>query len=293
MTANNCIRAISEDGGVVFCGVDSTQLVRDMERLHHTSAVTSAALGRLLTAAGMMGVMLKNDDNTVTLRVKGGGPAGIVLATANGKGEVKGYVDEPVVELPLRADGKLDVGGAIGRDGTLTVVKSLGMKEPYTGQISLVSGEIAEDITSYYAVSEQTPTVCGLGVLVDKDLSILSAGGFLLQLLPGATDEEITRLEQNIAGMQSVTQLLQEGKTPVDFMQIALAGFAPQILDEQTICYRCDCTQQHVEDMMLSLGKEQMKQLLEEEPTAEAVCHYCSKKYTVDIARLLGRLMAE
>lgn len=287
----NCIRAISENGGVIFCGVDSTEMVREMERLHHTSAVTSAALGRLLTAAGMMGVLLKSDDNTVTLRVKGGGPAGTVLATANGKGEVKGYVDEPVVELPPRADGKLDVGGAVGREGTLTVVKSLGMKEPYTGQIPLVSGEIAEDITSYYATSEQTPTVCGLGVLVEKDLSIASAGGFLLQLLPGATEEEITQLEQNIAGMQSVTQLLSEGKTPHDMMEIALAGFAPQVLDEQTICYHCGCTQQRVEHMMLSLGKGEMERLLSEEPTAEAVCQYCNKKYTVDIAGLLGQLL--
>lgn len=287
----NCIRAISENGGVIFCGANTTELVRKMERIHHTSAVTSAALGRLLTAAGMMGVLLKSGSNTVTLRVKGGGPAGTVLAVANGNGEVKGYVDEPVVELPLRADGKLDVGRAVGRDGTLTVMKSLGMKEPYTGQILLVSGEIAEDITAYYATSEQTPTVCGLGVLVEKDLSIVSAGGFLLQLLPGATEEEITMLEQNIAGMQSVTQLLSEGKTTYDMMEIALSGFAPQVLDEQTICYHCGCTQQGVEYMMLSLGKDEMERLLCEEPTAEAVCQYCNKKYTVDVAALLGQLL--
>ena len=202
------IRAISENGGVLFCAVDSTDIVREAERIHKTSAVTSAALGRLLTAASMMGVMLKSEKDSLTLRIKGGGPSGTVLAVSDGAGNVRGYVEQPVVELPPRADGKLDVGGAVGRDGTLSVVKDLGMKEPYVGQVPLVSGEIAEDITAYYAVSEQTPTVCALGVLVDRDLSILTAGGYLLQLLPGASDAEITHLEQNVAALPSVTELL-------------------------------------------------------------------------------------
>lgn len=203
------IRAISENGGVLFCAVDSTDIVREAERIHKTSAVTSAALGRLLTAASMMGVMLKSEKDSLTLRIKGGGPSGTVLAVSDGAGNVRGYVEQPVVELPPRADGKLDVGGAVGRDGTLSVVKDLGMKEPYVGQVPLVSGEIAEDITAYYAVSEQTPTVCALGVLVDRDLSILTAGGYLLQLLPGASDAEITHLEQNVAALPSVTELLR------------------------------------------------------------------------------------
>jgi len=200
------IRAISENGGVLFCAVDSTDIVREAERIHKTSAVTSAALGRLLTAASMMGVMLKSEKDSLTLRIKGGGPSGTVLAVSDGAGNVRGYVEQPVVELPPRADGKLDVGGAVGRDGTLSVLKDLGMKEPYVGQVPLVSGEIAEDITAYYAVSEQTPTVCALGVLVDRDLSILTAGGYLLQLLPGASDAEITHLEQNVAAPPSVTE---------------------------------------------------------------------------------------
>ena len=227
------IRAISENGGVLFCAVDSTDIVREAERIHKTSAVTSAALGRLLTAASMMGVMLKSEKDSLTLRIKGGGPSGTVLAVSDGAGNVRGYVEQPVVELPPRADGKLDVGGAVGRDGTLSVVKDLGMKEPYVGQVPLVSGEIAEDITAYYAVSEQTPTVCALGVLVDRDLSILTAGGYLLQLLPGASDAEITHLEQNVAALPSVTELLRSGASLEQIMEQALAGFAPNVLDEQ------------------------------------------------------------
>ena len=172
------LRGISKNGGVVFTALDSTDIARQMREYHDTSAVTSAALGRLLTAAGLMGAMLKQKQNSVTLRVDGGGPAGILLAVADGAGHVKGYVQEPFAEMPPRADGKLDVGGAVGRAGMLSVVKDLGMKEPYTGLTPLVSGEIAEDITQYYAVSEQIPTVCALGVLVDRDLSIVCAGGY-------------------------------------------------------------------------------------------------------------------
>ena len=241
------IRAISENGGVLFCAVDSTDIVREAERIHKTSAVTSAALGRLLTAASMMGVMLKSEKDSLTLRIKGGGPSGTVLAVSDGAGNVRGYVEQPVVELPPRADGKLDVGGAVGRDGTLSVVKDLGMKEPYVGQVPLVSGEIAEDITAYYAVSEQTPTVCALGVLVDRDLSIL---------------EQI--------------------------MEQALAGFAPNVLDEQQVRYQCDCSQARVERALLSLGRDELAEMAAEGKPVEVSCHFCDKKYYVDAGALLG-----
>lgn len=204
MSENNLLRGISDNGGVVFYGIDSTDIVREMERLHKTSAVTTAALGRLLTAAAMMGAMLKGSRDTVTLQINGGGPAGRLLAVADGAGHVKGYVQNPVVELPPRADGHLDVGAAVGTDGTLDVIRDLGLREPYIGQVPLVSGEIAEDVTRYFAVSEQTPSVCALGVLVNADLSVQCAGGFILQLLPGATEEEITRLEANIKAMPAV-----------------------------------------------------------------------------------------
>ena len=201
---HNMLRGISENGGIVFYGVDSTEIVREMERLHKTSAVTTAALGRLLTAASMMGIMLKSTQDSVTLQIKGGGPAGRLLAVSDGTGNVKGYVEHPVVELPPRADGHLNVGAAVGKDGTLDVIRDLGMREPYIGQVPLTSGEIAEDITTYFAISEQVPTVCALGVLVDKDLSVRCAGGFVVQLLPGATEEEIEHLEKNIKAMPSV-----------------------------------------------------------------------------------------
>lgn len=281
------IRAISENGGVLFCAVDSTEIVREAERIHKTSAVTSAALGRLLTAASMMGVMLKSEQDSLTLRVRGGGPAGAVLAVSDGAGNVRGYVEQPVVELASRADGKLDVGGAVGRDGTLSVVKDLGMKEPYVGQVPLVSGEIAEDITAYYAVSEQTPTVCALGVLVNKDLSILTAGGYLLQLLPGASDAEIAHLERNVAALPSVTELLCGGASLEQIMEQALAGFAPNVLDEQQVQYRCNCSQSRVERALLSLGRDELAEMAAEKKPVEVSCHFCDKKYSVDAGALL------
>ena len=263
----NLIRGLSENGGVVFCGVDSTELVRRAEQLHTTSATCSAALGRLLTGASLMGSMLKDDGDKVTLRVQGGGPAGVLIACTDGTGNVKGCIDNPLVELPPKADGHLDVGGAVGRSGVLTVIRDNRLqKEPTVGQVPLVSGEIAEDLTRYYATSEQIPTVCALGVLVDKDLSILCAGGYLLQLLPGATDAEIDTLEKNIAAMPSVTEMLRAGKTPKDMMELAMAGFAPQVLDERTVGYQCDCSEERTKGMLLSLGRRELVKMRDEDP---------------------------
>ncbi len=287
MSEKNCIRGISENGGIAFCGVDATQMVRDMEEIHKTSAVVSAALGRLLIGAGIMGAMLKHVDDSVTLRINGGGAAGTLLAVSNGRGETKGYATNNIVELPLKQNGKLDVGTAVGTDGVLTVVKDLGLKEPYVGKVPIVSGEIGDDITSYYAKSEQMPTVCGLGVLVSEDLSIKSAGGFLIQVLPGATEEEITMLENNIAELSSVTNLLQEGKTPTDIMHLALKGFSPEVLDEQLISYNCKCSYEKVEKIVLSLGQEEIKNMIKEKDDAEVVCHFCNKKYNVLLPELL------
>ena len=290
----NMIRGLSENGGVIFCGVDSTEIARASEQLHHTSATCSAALGRLLTAASMMGMMLKDKTDSLTLRVEGGGPAGTVIAVADGLGIVKGCLTHPLVELPPRADGHLDVGGAVGHSGVLTVLRdNEGMKEPTIGQIPLVSGEIAEDITQYYAVSEQIPTVCALGVLVDTDLTVKYAGGYLLQLLPGATEAEITRLEKNVAAMPSVTQLLAAGKTPEDMMHLVLDGFSPNILDEHTVAYRCDCSRARTEQMLLSLGEKELEKMRDEDPNCEAVCHFCNKKYTFDLNRLLEKKAAQ
>ena len=265
---HNMLRGISENGGIVFYGVDSTEIVREMERLHKTSAVTTAALGRLLTAASMMGIMLKSTRDSVTL-------------------QIKGYVEHPVVELPPRADGHLNVGAAVGKDGTLDVIRDLGMREPYIGQVPLTSGEIAEDITTYFAISEQVPTVCALGVLVDKDLSVRCAGGFVVQLLPGATEEEIEHLEKNIKAMPSVTTMLEEGKSVRDMLELALAGFAPDILDSYHVTYKCDCGLERVEKMIRSLGKKEVERMRDEDPVAEVNCQFCNKNYKVDLNELL------
>ena len=286
----NLIRGLSENGGVVFCGVDSTELVRRAEQLHTTSATCSAALGRLLTGASLMGSMLKDDGDKVTLRVQGGGPAGVLIACTDGTGNVKGCIDNPLVELPPKADGHLDVGGAVGRSGVLTVIRDNRLqKEPTVGQVPLVSGEIAEDLTSYYAYSEQIPTVCALGVLVDTDLTIACAGGYLIQLLPGATDAEITQLEQNIAAMPSVTELLRAGKTPEDMMELTLKGFNPNVLDEREVAYRCDCSHERTEEMLLSLGKKELEKLRDEDPHCEVVCHFCHAKYQFDLNKLVKK----
>lgn len=284
---HNMLRGISENGGIVFYGVDSTEIVREMERLHKTSAVTTAALGRLLTAASMMGIMLKSTRDSVTIQVRGGGPAGRLLAVSDGTGNVKGYVENPVVELPPREDGHLDVGTAVGRDGTLDVIRDLGMREPYIGQVPLTSGEIAEDITSYFAISEQVPTVCALGVLVDTDLSVRCAGGFIVQLLPGATEQEIDLLEQNIKAMPSVTAMLEQGKTVRDMLDMALQGFRPDILDSYPVTYRCDCSRERVEGMLRSLGRKEVEKLRDEDPIAEVNCQFCDKTYKVDLNELL------
>lgn len=284
----NLLRGISENGGVVFYGVDSTNIVREMERVHKTSAVTTAALGRLLTAASMMGMMLKSRQDSITLQIKGGGPAGRLLAVSDGSGNVKGYVQNPVVELPPRSDGHLDVGTAVGRDGTLDVIRDLGMREPYIGQVPLISGEIAEDITSYFATSEQVPTVCALGVLVNQDLTVQCAGGFIVQLLPGATEEEITALEKNIAAMPPVTTMLSEGKSIEDMLNMALQGFAPDILDREYVEYLCDCSEDRVKRMLYSLGKSEVEKLRQEDPTAEVHCQFCDKSYHIDLGQLLA-----
>lgn len=274
------VRTISHEGGVICIALDSSDMVARLEQIHKTSAVVTAAEGRLLTAASMMGSQLKNRSDSVTLRLEGNGPAGHLIAVADGGANVKGYVQNPVVELPLNPKGKLDVSGAVGKEGFLYVIRDLGMKEPYVGQVPLVSGEVAEDITSYYAVSEQIPTVCGLGVLVNPDLSVRAAGGFLVQLLPGATDEEIDRLEQNINAMKPVSQLIEEGLSPKDIAFMALAGFEPEVLDEYEVGYVCDCSRQRVERALISIGPKELLQMAEEEEKIEVGCQFCDKIYT-------------
>lgn len=272
-------RAISAGGSVMAMAIDSTDIAARIEEIHHTSAVVTAALGRLATAASMMGVMLKGEGDSVTVRVDADGPAGVLIAVADSRGFVKAYVENPVVELPLNARGKLDVAGAVGRNGYLRVIKDLGLKEPYSGQVPLISGELAEDVTQYYAVSEQTPTVCGLGVLVNPDLTVRAAGGFLVQLLPFADDAAIDQLERNVKAIPPASAMIDQGMQPAEICEKLLEGLSPQILDDYLPAYRCDCSRERVERAVISLGKAQLDQLIEEDHGAELSCHFCGKRY--------------
>ena len=279
------IRAISENGGVLFCAVDSTDIVREAERIHKTSAVTSAALGRLLTAASMMGVMLKSEKDSLTLRIKGGGPSGTVLAVSDGAGNVRGYVEQPVVELPPRADGKLDVGGALGV-GVLSVIKDIGLKEPYVGQIALQTGEIAEDLTYYFATSEQVPSAVGLGVLVDVDGSVKQAGGFIIQLMPFTPDEVVDALEKKISEIASVTEMLEEGNTPEQILEIILGDFGLEITDTLPAAFQCDCSKERVSRAISTLSKKDLDDIINDGEAIEVKCQFCNKAYHFEVDEL-------
>lgn len=272
------VRMISTDGTLTVIAVDTTDIINRMEQIHRTSAVTSAALGRLLTAASMMGAVLKGKDNSITLRLNGGGPAGSVIAVSDSEGNVRGYVANPIVEIPLNNKGKLDVAGAVGTDGSLTVMKDLGLKEPYIGQVPIVSGEIAEDITSYFATSEQLPSVCALGVLVNPDLSIKAAGGFIIQLLPTALDDTIDRVEECIKDIEPVTQMLTSGMKAEDICRHVLKGFDLEILDTSNPEYKCTCSKERVSKALISIGREGLLEMAQEKFT-EVSCHFCEKKY--------------
>lgn len=272
------VRVISKDASVVCSAIDGRDIVARIEQIHKTSAVCTAALGRLTLGASLLGFGLKGKDDSITLRIAGGGPAGTLIAVSDSFGNVKSYIQNPIVEIPLNSVGKLDVGGAVGTDGTLSVIKDLGLKEPYSGQIPIVSGEIAEDITSYLAVSEQVPSVCALGVLVNPDLTCAQAGGFLIQLLPFAPDEAADMIENNIRSMKSVTSMLSDGLSAEDIAMKALEGLEPNVLDDFKVDYICDCSRERVERALVSLGREQLEELSHDEIT-EVKCHFCDKAY--------------
>jgi len=272
-------RAISKDASVVSTVIDATDMVNEIERIHKTSAVVSAGLGRLTIATSLIGYSLKGDNDTVTIRMDGNGLTGALIAVSDSRGNVKSYVANPVVEIPLNQYGKLDVAGAIGKDGSLSVIKDLGLKEPYCGTVPIVSGEVAEDIANYFATSEQTPTVCALGVLVNPDLTIKHAGGYLIQLLPFASEEVISTIEKNINGVKPVTTMLEEGKTPEEIALMLLDGLEPNILDSYNPQYKCDCSKERVQRALISLGREELTNLANEQDETEVNCHFCNKKY--------------
>ncbi|WP_369295980.1 Hsp33 family molecular chaperone HslO [Acutalibacter sp.] len=275
------IRMITADGSLMASAIDSSDLVYTAQQLHGLSKTACAALGRLLTGASLMGAMLKEAGASLTVKVEGGGPLGSLLALADSKGNVRGYVDHPAVELPLRPDGKLDVGGAVGKEGRLAVIRDFGTGEPYAGQVELASGEIAEDLTNYYAVSQQIPTVCALGVLVGKEDGLaMLAGGMLIQALPGADEAALSRLEANIVQLESVTTMLAQNRSPEDMCRAALEGFQVEVLDTFPVHYVCNCSKERFAQALLTLQPQELREMpLDQEGRMETVCQYCSRKY--------------
>lgn len=277
------VRYITKDGSAFIIAADSTDAVYKMERIHKPSAAVTAGMGRLMTAASLMGVMLKDKDDSVTLRFNGNGPAGCVIAVSDWQGNCRISVENPIVELPLNSKGKLDVSGALGNSGYLYVVKDIGLKEPFIGTTQIVSGEVAEDITNYFAVSEQTPSVCSLGVLINPDLTVNCAGGFLIQLLPGCPENIIDVLEKNISVLPPVTQMLS-GKMTVDEMAVkAMGGLDLDKLDETEFAYKCNCSRQKAQAAMLAAGKKELEDMLEDGKPAVVECHFCDKRYEFDL----------
>lgn len=284
------VRYITDDGSAFVIAADTTDVVARAEQIHKTSAVNTAALGRLMTAASMMGDMLKGKDDSITLRLNGGGPAGSVIAVSDSDGNVRGYVQNPVVEIPLNEAGKLDVKGTVGTNGYLFVMKDIGLNEPYVGQTQIVSGEIAEDITNYYATSEQTPTVCALGVLVNPDLTVAAAGGFMIQLLPGCPEEVIDKIEYAMQAIEPVTTMLSNGMSPDDIAKRALKNISIDKLDESKIEYRCNCSKERVEAALISTGRESLEEMAASDEDTCVECHFCDRVYKFtpdDIKNLL------
>ena len=276
---DHIVRAISSDGLVQAAAICSRDLTERARQIHKLLPVGTAALGRTLSAASLMGNALKGAGASLTLQIKGGGPLGTVLAVSDNLGNIRGYVTNPQVDIPLREDGKLDVGGAVGREGTITVIKDLHMKEPYVGTIDLLGGEIAEDVAAYFVESEQIPTACGLGVLVDRDQSVKAAGGYLIQLLPGATEDTIVKVEGGIMAAGNVSAILDKDDDPEHMLRQVMSDFDLKILETCPVEYRCYCSRQRVEQALISLGKDELRQILEEQGHCSMTCQFCDAVY--------------
>ncbi len=288
--ADQIIRVLAKNAPVKASVITARDMVERARQIHRTLPVATAALGRTLMAASMMGNQLKEDNGSVTLRIKGDGPLGGITAVADSAGNARGYVVNPAVDLPLKGPAKLDVGSAVGRDGSLTVIKDMNLKEPYVGTVPLVSGEIAEDITSYFAESEQIPTACALGVLVDVDQSVLCAGGYLIQLLPGADDAAISAIERGIARVGPVTEALRGGLDARGLVEQVLSEFELEELSAEPVEYRCYCSRDRVTRALISMGREELEALIREQGRAELTCQFCDKVYHYTKEELEGLL---
>lgn len=279
------VRATAADAQVRAFAVTTRQTVETARQNHNTSPVVTAALGRLLTAGAMMGSMLKGKEDLLTLQVTGDGPMGGMTVTADSRGGVKGYANEPQVILPANSQGKLDVGGAVG-NGILRVIRDMGLKDPYVGQTDLQTGEIADDLTYYFAASEQVPSSVGLGVLMEKDNTVKQAGGFIVQLMPFAEEETIQKLESNLSKIRSVTSLLEEGLSPEGIVELVLEGMDFQLLETRAVEFSCGCSRERVEKALISIGREEIETMIADGETIEVKCHFCNKGYHFSIPQL-------
>lgn len=273
------VRVIAKDAPVKAMAISAQGMVERARAIHDCWPVASAALGRLLMAASMMGAAMKEENGAVTLRVKGGGPLGSLTAVSDSGGNVRGYVQNPAVDVPRKAKGKLDVGTAVGADGELTVIRDLGMKEPYIGSVQLVGGEIAEDIAAYFVESEQIPTACALGVLIAPDQTVQAAGGYFIQLLPGADDAVVSAVERGVARLGAVSARLDEGMAPLELLREVLSGFELEVLETVPVEYRCYCSRERVSRALISMGREELTSLIEEQGGAELTCQFCDRVY--------------
>ena len=290
--SDHIIRAITADGSVKAVAITGRDLVERARTIHTLLPVATAALGRTLLAASMMGDMLKEDNGALTLQIKGGGPLGTILAVSDCGGNVRGYVQDPHVELMEKVPGKLDVGAAVGTDGSLTVIKDLGLKEPYIGSIGLFSGEIADDIAMYFVESEQIPTACALGVLVGTDQSVTSAGGYLIQPLPGASDDIIHKIEAGVHRVGSVSHALEGGLDGEGLLRAVLSDFQLEILEKHPVEYRCYCSRDRVTRALISMGREELSSLIRDQGQADLTCQFCDKVYHYSQEQL-EKLLAE
>lgn len=273
------VRGASTDESIRFFCCITTKMVEEARKIHNCSPVSLAALGRMLTAGSMMGIMLKSDKDTMTLQINGKGPAGSIVVVTDNTGNTRGYIANPDVELMHKENGKLDVGSAVGVDGVLTVIRDLGMKEPYVGQIPIVTGEIGDDISSYFAVSEQIPTAVGLGVLVEVDGHAAASGGFIIQLMPEADPEVIEKLEKRLGGISSVTEMISSGYDAEGIIKNILGDIEHKILEKKYVGYQCNCSRSRMERALISIGKKDLEEIIEDQGSAELVCHFCNEKY--------------
>lgn len=286
------LRATDHENHIRIFAAETKELVEEARQHHLTSPVATAALGRLLTAGSMMGIMMKGDKDLLTLQMRGDGPIGTVLVTSDSDANVKGYVGNNLVDIPLKENGKLDVSGAVGK-GTLTVIKDIGMKEPYNGTIELISGEVADDLTYYFASSEQTPSVVALGVLVDTDYSVKQSGGFILQLMPSCPEEKIKQIEKNLSVLPSVTNMLENKLGADGIIAMVMNGLEPIIREKSLTKFKCNCSRDKVQNALMTIGKDELKSLVDEGETVEMSCQFCSTayKFTVkDVDNILNSL---